>query len=265
MQNIPTRNVMKDDFGWEVPVETIPLPTRGVLYDPSSNLHCLETVKIKAMTAKEEDILASQAYIKEGTVIEKLIESCLIDKNIDVYELTSGDKNAIMLGIRITGYGSQYPVKSVCENCGSKNDVDIDLTEVPIKRLGIEPTELGQNLFEFKLPITGKVVKFKYLNGHDELERDKIAKRYKEMGIQKQTTVTDFLENVIISIDNVTDKNKIKHFVQNMPALDSKKLRTYIKENESGMDMKWKYQCNSCSHSNEIFVPVTSEFFWPST
>ena len=84
MSQIPTSNVMKDEFGWEVPVESVPLPSKGLIYNPDTTLYNRETVQIKAMTAKEEDILSSQAYIKEGVVIEKLIESCLIDKSIDV-------------------------------------------------------------------------------------------------------------------------------------------------------------------------------------
>ena len=265
MENIPTQNIMKSEFGWEVPVESIPIPSKGVIYDESSKLHCLETIQIKAMTAKEEAILASQAYIKEGVVIEKLIESCLIDKDINVYELSLGDKSAIMLGIRITGYGHLYPVRSTCNKCGAKNEIDIDLTSIPIKRLKIEPTDLGFNSFSCTLPVTGKNIKFKYLNGHDEREREIINKRYKNLGIEKENSITDFLESVILSIDDITDKNKIKHFVQNMPARDSRYLRKYIKENEAGMDMKHTYTCRSCNSENNIFIPVTSEFFWPST
>ena len=75
MSQIPTSNVTKDDFGWEIPVEVVPLPSNGTIYNPDTTLYNKETLQIKAMTAKEEDILSSQAYIKEGVVIKKLIES----------------------------------------------------------------------------------------------------------------------------------------------------------------------------------------------
>ena len=92
-------NIMKDDFGWEVPVESVPLPSRGVIYSPDSTVYNTETVQIKAMTALEEDILMSQPLIKNGTVITELIKSCVIDKSIDVDSLTLGDRNALMISI----------------------------------------------------------------------------------------------------------------------------------------------------------------------
>ena len=72
-----TRNVMQEDFGYEVPVESVPLPSRGVVYSTDSPLYGKETVDIRAMTAREEDILTSRALIKKGTVITHLIKSCL--------------------------------------------------------------------------------------------------------------------------------------------------------------------------------------------
>lgn len=266
MSNIPTSNVMKDEFGWEVPVENVPLPSRGLIYDPDTVLYNTETINIKAMTAKEEDILTSQAYIKQGVVIERLIESCVTDKSISVDNLITGDKNALMIAIRITGYGTDYPVEHKCRNCGTFNKVNIDLSALPIKRLKHDPLELGKNLFSFTLPVTKKVVNFKIPTGLDEKEQELKEKRYKQLGINKpDASVTDFLEKIIVSIDGITDRNKITHFIKSMPAQDSRKLRLYVAENEPGIDMSWNYECSNCQHENDINVPVTPEFFWPST
>ena len=80
---MPTRNVMRDDFGFEIPQESVPLPSRGVIYPQEGPLHGQETIDIKPMTAREEDILASQALIKEGTVIDHLIDACVLDKSLN--------------------------------------------------------------------------------------------------------------------------------------------------------------------------------------
>ena len=84
---MPKSNVMKDDFGFEIPVESVPLPSKGVVYDTDSPLYGCDTVEIRAMTAREEDILTSKALIKKGTVITHLLESCLIDKRIKTNEM----------------------------------------------------------------------------------------------------------------------------------------------------------------------------------
>ena len=85
-QGFQTRNVMKDDFDYEIPIETVPLPSNGRLYAPESGLYGKETLDVRAMTAKEEDILTSRALIKKGTVITELIKSCLVDKSLQVNE-----------------------------------------------------------------------------------------------------------------------------------------------------------------------------------
>ena len=262
---IPRSNVMKDEFGWEVPVESVPLPSKGVIYHPDSILHNTETLQIKAMTAREEDILSSQAYIKEGTVIEKLIQSCLVDKTINVNDMIDGDRNSLMVSIRITGYGTDYKVKHNCQKCGKNNKVDVDLSQLSIKRLSENPVEPGTNLFSYVLPVTKKEVKFKLLTGHDQKEIEITEKRLKAAGVVYDNSVTSYLENTIVAIDGITDKNKIKHFVLNMPAMDSRKLRKHIKDTEPGIDMRWKYNCSNCDHHNDMGLPINSEFFWPST
>jgi len=265
MSKIPSRDVLKEDFGWEIPVESLPLPSRGVIYSQDSYLYGKEQIQIKAMTAQEEDILTSAAYAKENVVIEKLLESCIVDKNIDVKELISGDKTALMVGIRITGYGPEYPVSAVCTSCMRKSSVEVRLDQLEIKRFKHPPVEEGKNLFEFTLPITNKKVKFKYQNYYDTKERDDIQKKYESLGIIKENKMTDILERAIVSIDDITDKTKISHFVKHMPIKDSSSLRKFIFDNEPGIDMSWKYNCPVCTAENNIKIPMTSEFFWPST
>ena len=103
------------------------------------------------------------------------------------------------------------------------------------------------------------------MSGHDEKEDEIKQKRLEALGIKQDNNVTNFLENIIVSVDGVTDKNKIKHFIKNMPALDSRKLRLHSSENEPGIDMNWAYSCDNCNTSNEFGIPITPEFFWPST
>ena len=263
-QHVMKNNIMKDDFGWTVPVETVPLPSKGVIYSPDSILFGKETLQIKAMTAQEEDILLSQALIKEGTVIIHLIKSCLVDKSVNVNDLIAGDRNALMISIRITGYGTQYPVALNCENCGKKNDLDINLADLGIKRLSIEPIENGKNEFSFLLPVTKKNVIFKFLDANDERNRQaKIDFIEKHSGGMRSNNITSFLEASIIAIDGIKDKDKISHFVKNMPALDSKKLRDYINDNSPGIDLEQEYDCKFCSSHNKFSLPINSNFFWP--
>jgi hypothetical protein len=260
---IQTRDVMRDDFGFEVPLESVPLPSNGVVYPPESSLHMRETVEIRSMTAREEDILTSRALIKKGTVITELIKSCLIDKKIHVPDMLAGDRNAIMVALRITGYGAEYAVEADCPKCNVRSKQEFNLGDMPIKRLQIEPVAKGQNVFEFKLPVTKKTVNFKFLTGRDEEEISTIQERTKKQGAQADNIVTNRLQFAIVSIDGKTDRSSINGFIRNMPARDSMSLRKFIDANEPGIDMKGNFDCPSCSDVNEVRVPLGASFFWP--
>jgi hypothetical protein len=259
------RNVMADDFGFEVPIEAVPIPSNGTVYSEQSPLYGAETVDIRAMTAREEDILTSRALIKKGTVITELIKSCLIDKNVDVEEMLVGDRNAVMTALRITGYGSQYSVEVDCPNCDEKSKQDFQLTELPIKRLEIAPVTEGTNTFDFQLPVTKKTVHFRFLTGKDETEISTLQERRKKSGNKNETLVTTRLLHQIISVDGIKDRNKVGTFIKNMPARDSLALRKHIDKNEPGIDMKAWMDCAACFESSEVRLPMGASFFWPDT
>lgn len=262
---IQTKDVMKDDFGFEIPVESVPLPSNGTVYPPESPIHCKETVDIRAMTAREEDILTSRALIKKGTVITELIRSCLMDKRIQVQDMIAGDRNAIMIALRITGYGAEYNVEAECPNCSVRSKQDFDLGGMPIKRLEIEPVTKGQNIFEFKLPVTKKTVHFKFLTGKDEEEIATIQERSKKQGAIADNIVTTRLQYSIASIEGKTDRGMINAFIRNMPAKDSMSLRKYIEANEPGIEMKGEFDCSACGTQSEVRVPLGASFFWPDS
>jgi len=260
---IQTKDVMRDDFGFEVPVESVPLPSNGVVYPAESPLHDRETVDIRSMTAREEDILTSRALIKKGTVITELIKSCLTDKRIQVQDMLAGDRNAIMVALRITGYGADYAVEADCPKCNTRSKQNFNLGEMPIKRLEVEPVAKGQNVFEFKLPVTKKTVQFKFLTGRDEEEINTIQERAKKQGALADSVVTTRLQYAIVAIDGRTDRGAINGFVRNMPARDSMSLRKFIDANEPGIDMKGEFDCPSCNELSEVRVPLGASFFWP--
>ena len=261
---IMTRNVMKDDFGYEVPVESVPVPSGGLIYPEGSPLHNSETIDIRAMTAKEEDILTSKALIKKGTVISELLRSCIVDKQIDVDQMITGDRNAVMTAIRITGYGSSYSCEVDCPLCSEKNKQDFNLAELPIKRLEITPDVPGANIFTYTLPMSKKRVQFRFLTGVDETDiTQEIDRRKKKLGGETDNLITIRLQHAVVSVDDVKDRVKITQFVRNMPAGDSRALRKFMDDNEPGIEMKSWMTCSSCSEQSEVRLPIGASFFWP--
>ena len=262
---IKTSNVMKDDFGLEIAAENVPLPSRGVIYPMEGPLYGKDTLEIRPMTAREEDILTSRAYIKSGTVLTKLLSSCLTNKSINPDDLISGDRNALLVSLRITGYGADYDVEVECPECGTKSKQSFDLSKIGIKRLDVDPSSEGANEFEVVLPVTKKSVKVKFLTGHDEREMMITSERRKKSGLKVESLITDRLIKSIISVENITDKNKISFFVKNLPARDSLALRKFLDKNEPGVIMKDWMSCPSCHEQSEVALPMGASFFWPDT
>lgn len=255
------------DTQLDIPVESVPLPSCGLVYPPNSPLYGAETIDIRAMTAKEEDILTSKALIKKGTVITQLLQSCIVDKGIDVRSLLGGDRNAIMIALRITGYGPEYTVEMQCPACRQTAKSTFDLASLPIKTLELSPAVVGENVFEVKLPVRKSTIKFKFLTGADEEEivavQEKKRKIFGPNAIDN--LITTKLKACIVSVDGNTDRANIDRYVSTMPARDSHFLRKYIDSNEPGVEMKVTYSCENidCGVAQEVALPLGPSFFWP--
>jgi Zn finger protein HypA/HybF involved in hydrogenase expression len=222
-------------------------------------------VEIRPMTAREEDILTSRALLKKGTVVTELIKSCLVDKSINTLDLVAGDRNALMVAVRITGYGAEYTAEVSCPECEAKSQQTFNLAELPVKRLEIDPVTEGQNLFEFVLPHTKKKVLFKFTTGKDEEELTVIQEKQKKLGLKTDSTVTTALQQAIVSVDGIEDRAKINNFIKAMPARDSLALRNHIRQNEPGLTMKQDMTCPECGHSEEVNMPLGVSFLWPTS
>ena len=264
-EHMPARNVMKDDFGFEIPVETVPLPSGGKCYDADHPLSGKNTVEIRAMTAREEDILTSKALIKKGTVISHLIKSCMIDKRVDPDSMLAGDRNALMVALRVTGYGADYNVEVDCPACSERSKQSFNLGELPIKRLEIDPITNGTNIFEVKLPVTKAKCRFKLLTGTDEQDIMTASERRKKQGQRSENLVTQRLRYSIVAVNGVTDLTKLDMFASSLPARDSLFLRKHIDKNEPGIDMKAWMDCPACLEHSEVRLPLGAAFFWPDS
>lgn len=264
-EQYPTHIAAKNMLGSDVQAEVIPLPSGGKIYPPEFAFHNCERVEIRPMTAREEDILTSRALAKKGTVVTELIKSCLINKDVNVNQLISGDRNALMVAIRVTGYGHEYDIDINCPACSHKFKNTFDLNSLPIKTLDIDPVQNGQNEFEFILPMSKKRITFKLLTGVDEEEINIKNERMKKLGSQIDNLITTRLQHSILSIDGDYNKSNISSFIRNMRAGDSLAFRKYMDKLEPGIEMKQEVVCPSCENQEEVNVPIGVSFFWPDS
>ena len=240
------------DEKFKLPTEIIELPSKGLLYSKDSELS-KGTIEIKYMTAKEEDILTNQSFIKNGTVLDKLLKS-IITTNINFDDLLVGDKNAIMVASRILGYGSEYTFNYLGESH------TIDLSTLENKEIEEELYSKNINEFEFTLPKSGNVVTFKLLTHKDEQEINRELEILKKINKDSAPELTTRLKYLIISINGEKEKKTIREFVDNyLLAQDSRALREYIRRIQPDVDLTFFPD----GSSDRINIPIGVSFFWP--
>ena len=244
-------------FNFIVPTEMVDLPSKGEFYPEGHPLHNVDTVEIKHMTAKEEDILTSATLLKKGLAIDKMLQSIIVDKKIKVDDLFIGDKNALLIASRVFGYGSNYDVELECPNCESQFGTTIDLSELQIKDLtGIEAAEKTENnTFVITLPRSNFVVEFGLLTSKDE----------RTMSAKKSAGTMTLLKHIIVSINNQTDGFFIERALQALPILDTSILKQAYAAVMPDIDMKQAVECGDCGEVSEMGVPLNADFFWPDT
>ena len=251
--------------GFSVPRDYVMLPSKGRISPPDSPLHNLEEIEVRHLTAADEDILTSRALLRSGKAIDTMLSNVLLNKSININDFISGDKNAILTFLRITGYGPDYDVEVDCPECNETIKHQFDLTKLTMRFLDVDPISAGQNRFEFILP-SGIRIEFKLLNSaEDQKIADEQEKLKRTTNSPLEKNVTTKYKHQIISVDDKEDQTFINNFVDTMNLRDSRAFRTYLEEVEPDVDMKQDFKCRMCGHSEEVEIPVTVGFFWPES
>jgi protein-disulfide isomerase len=248
-----------------IPTEVIDLPSKGWFY-PEGHPLASGKIEMKYMTAKEEDILASQNLIKQGVVIDKLLQSLIITR-FNYNDLLTIDKNAVFIAARILAYGPSYDVEITCPNCGEKSKHSINLQEFEEKQIDWSKFTKGQTTHKFTLPASKQVLELKFLTHGDEKTIEENVKANKKLskilGVDPELTTR--LKQLIVSYNGVTDIREISKMVDNMLSRDSLALRTHLKEITPDIDTTFSFTCPHCDFVQEkMALPINVSFFWPS-
>ena len=250
---------------FETPSEFVDLPSKGRYYAEGHPLHDQDCVEIKHMTAKEEDILSSRALLKKGVAIDRFLQSIIKDKDINVNDLLVGDKNAILIAARISGYGEDYTTQVTCPGCMTSNKFTFDLSDREIitgeDASSHGATETDRGTFITNLPNLGVDVELRLLTGKQESFLTRLSQTKSNNSVD--TSLTDLLRMIIISVTDRTDSATIESLVDHLPARDSRHIREVYGKISPNIDLKQKFECSSCSYTDVMEVPLNAEFFWP--
>lgn len=259
--DIPQQFVEKIKY----PTEIVDLPSKGWFY-PIGHPLSSGKLEMKMMTAREEDILTSQNLIKKGIVLQRLIDSLIVDKRIKQDDILLCDINGIFVSARRLAYGDSYgPLKIKCPSCGEENSHTIDLSLIETRPFNFDNYPKGQNIFNFVLPYCKRLISYKILNQREDNMADDEIKNLSRVNKERSTEVTTRLKYVIQTIDGDDDKVAIRKFIETeLVSKDTLELRKHIRANVPDIDMTFSYVCPSCDHSDRMDIPMSVGFFWPS-
>lgn len=260
--------------------DVIPLPSKGQCY-PSKK----DRIPVSYLTAYDENIIVSPNLYRDNLVLDYVIKNKVMNNAIDPDELVVGDRDAIILWLRATGYGPMYPVKATDNETGKQFETLVDLSQIKFKPFNLIGDENGW--FDFETPLRHDKIKFRYLTARDlrvldELDNDEerraAAARLKNVAadIQKvldmdntlnreektkifdaqdtlsdwadeleasesdnkpfNSTVTNRMEVMMCEVNGNRDREFIHSFVNTMNVRDASAFRSYVLQNEPGLD-----------------------------
>lgn len=237
---------------FKFPTEMVDLPSKGIVY-PKDHPLSSGKIEIKYMTAREEDILSNQSYISKGIVLDKLLQSLIVTKDVKIDDLIVGDKNAVFIVARVLGYGKIYNVSI------KGQEHQIDLTELDNREFDTKGLTQGINEFSYTIESTGTMLTYKILNGKDEKAIEREIAGLKKINKESSADLTTRLKHIITSVDGKDEKKDIRDFVDNyLLARDSRAFREHIKNTQPDVNLEYVLESGE-----EVAVPIGLNFFWP--
>lgn len=264
--NTPKFN--KDDYQSAMSKETDPdlMTSYEMVRIPSGGLYGANghsEIMIEYMTSKDEDLLTTPSLIENGTVLDILLKRKVKTKGINIDNLLTGDRNAIILFLRSSSYGSKYTVQVPDPRTNVLFQTDVDLLKLKYKKVNDTPDAEG--CFTVDIPMRKKSVKLRLLTAGEETNLEKQAQAHMEAFNQEYSEVQTLkLKSHVVSIDGNSDRSYISKFIDAMPALDSLTIRKKILEVSPDIDMNYQFTAKD-GYQFEAHLSIGMDFFFPST
>ena len=233
--------------------DVVELPTKGIYYKNKK-----KSVKVAYLTASDENILSSQNLIASGKVVDELLKRKIIDKDLSVDEIVEEDRQAVLIFLRNTAFGSEYTLTANDPKTNEQFSVDVDLSQLKVKDFTLEEDVNGEYPFYMEKSKTN--ITFQFLTMKQEKEIDEIRKSWNGNGVAP--VITKQLEFMIKSVGGNKEQMSIRQFIESLPIKDSQDFRKYVAENKPGLDLTQTVTTPS-GDSVQIEIGFGVEFFRP--
>jgi len=233
--------------------DVVELPSKGIYYKNNK-----KSVRVSYLTASDENILSSSSLINSGGVVEELLKRKILDKDLPIEEIIEEDRQAILIFLRNTAFGSEYTITVTDPKTDTQFQAEISLETIKIKDFKLETNENGE--YSYFMKKSNVDITFNFLTVKQEKEIDEIRKSWNGIGVAP--IITKQLEFMIKSVGGNKDLMNIKNFIDRLPIKDSQDFRKFINENKPGLDLVQNINTPS-GDTIQIEIGFGVEFFRP--
>ena len=237
-----------------MPAVEIPLPSHGRFYQDSNDEDLKNgIIKMYPMSVSDEEILTNSAYLKSGSAIRLLFESCMAS-DYEAGKLLSFDSTYLLYALRKISYGDDYNFKIKCPNCGKQFEYTLNVSEIPFEEL---PDD-AKDIYDISLPVS----KYSIEMTLPRLKQDENVIKIKKLHENISDTVASILSHTTSIKD--PDGNEINpkdwaDLIGSLPGSD----RSVITKTFSFTKYTPKVNpvCPNCGNEFEESVPMDLDFF----
>lgn len=233
--------------------DVVELPSKGIYYQNNK-----KTVRVSYLTASDENILSSSSLINSGGVVDELLKRKILDKDLPIEEIIEEDRQAILIFLRNTAFGSDYIVSATDPKTDTQFQAEINLETIKIKDFKLVPNENGE--YSYFMQKSNVDITFNFLTIKQEKEIDEIRKSWNGIGVAP--IITKQLEFMIKSVGGNKDLMNIRNFIEKLPIKDSQDFRKFVTENKPGLDLVQNINTPS-GDTIQVEIGFGVEFFRP--
>lgn len=227
------------------------------------------TATLRKMTGHEEALLADRKLRQNGgMLVSQLVASCLrklgelepVPRQV-VSQLTSPDRNYLLLELRKITFGQEMEASYRCPHCGETTLVLQDLGELPVRYAdGPAPAEIVVELEDGYLDKGGEVyteVAFRLPTGADEEKISGVIKENPSRGMNA------LLTRCLVGLGDMPGERRQAlgtKILNDLTMADRLRIERAFRQEMPGVDLTQEIECDACGRSFRTSLDLTGFF-----
>ena len=194
----------KHNFEPHEAFDMIPLPSKGECYKTKTS-----KVPVSYLTAYDENMIIAPNLYRDRLIIDAILQQKVMSDEVPVGDMLEGDRDAIILYLRASGYGNEYPITATDDKTGEEFEATVDLSTIKFKPFNLKGDANGY--FDFELPVSKDLVKFRFLTHQNMLDLQKFEEMENE--VLKKARLNYFaveMEDFLDSDETLDKSEKVK-------------------------------------------------------